>query len=115
VGGRFSSADQIESASGSPFINLAGEWRTGNDPGLSTGQQNADQWLRGKGQQILFTPLVSMAAASYPAGASFQEDSSFQSAMLPTDLQRGVGTYEYNMKVTSGSFADQGKVVNQFS
>jgi hypothetical protein len=101
---------------GSPFINLADQWRTGNDPGLSTGQQqNAYQWLRGGGTQILFTPLVSLAAATYPAGATFQEESAFQSPLLPTDLQRGVGVYEYYMKVTSGSFADQGKVLNRFS
>lgn len=121
VGGRFSSTDQIESASGSPFVNLADQWRTGNDPGFATGQfttgqqQNADQWLRGKGTQILFTPLVSMAAASYPAGATFQEEGSTQSPPMPTDLQRGVGAYEYYMKVTSGAVGDQGKVLNRFS
>lgn len=115
VGSRFSSGDQIEGASGSPFVNLADQWRTGNDPGLSTGQQNANQWLRGQGTPILFTPLVSMAAASYPAGATFQEETTIQAPLLPTDLQRGAGMYEYNMRVTSGSTADKGKVVNRFS
>jgi hypothetical protein len=115
-GGRASASEQIEGSSGSPFVNLADQWRTGNDPGLSTGQQqNANQWLRGQGTQIIFTPLVSMAAASYPAGASFQEETTMQSPLLPTDLQRGAGMYEYNMRVTSGSTTDRGKVVNRFS
>jgi hypothetical protein len=122
-GGRASASEQIEGASGSPFINLADQWRTGNDAGLSTGlstssqqqQQTANQWLRGQGTPILFTPLVSLAAASYPAGATFQEENSFQSPLAPSELQRAVGVYEYCMRVTSGSTADQGKVVNRFS
>ncbi len=115
-GSRVSSGDAIEGSSGSPFVNLADQWRTGNDPGLSTGQQqNANQWLRGQGTPIMFTPLVSLAAATYPAGATFQEENTFQPPLLPTDLQRGVGVYEYYMRVTSGSMSDQGKVVNHFS
>jgi hypothetical protein len=122
-GGRASASEQIEGASGSPFINLADQWRTGNDGGMSTGmstgsqqqQQTANQWLLGKGTPILFTPLVQLAAASYPAGATFQEENTFQTPVLPTDLQRCVGVYEYCMRVTSGSVADQGKVINRFS
>ena len=73
IGGQFA-GDSIEGMGGSPFVNLADQWRTGNDPGMAGQQQNANQWLRGGGTPIIITPRMSLAAASYPAGASFQEE-----------------------------------------
>ena len=37
------------------------------------------------------------------------------SPLLPADLQRGVGVYEMNMRITSSSFTRQGSVINAFS
>ena len=100
---------------GSPFVNLADQWRTGNDPSMTGQQQNADRWLRGGGTPIIITPRMSMAAASYPAGASFQEETGLQVPLLPADRQRFVGIYEYNMRITSTSLVRQGSVINAFS
>ncbi len=114
MGGRFS-GDSIEGMSGSPFVNLADQWRTGNDPSMSGQQQNANQWLRGGGTPIIVTPRMSMAAASYPAGASFQEETGIASPLLAADLQRAVGVYEINMRITSTSLTRLGSVINAFS
>jgi hypothetical protein len=116
TGSRFSSADQVEGLSGSPFVSLSDQWRAANDAGLGSGpgQGNANQFLRGSGSAIQFTPLVSLAAASYPANSSMQADSA-PTALTLTDLQHGVTMYEYYMKVTSGSLRNQGSVVNRYS
>ena len=114
MGGRLA-GDSIEGMAGSPFINLADQWRTGNDPTMSGQQQNANQWLRGGGTPIVVTPRMSLAAASYPAGATFQEETGIATALLPTDLLRGVGVYESNMRITSNTTTRQGSVVNSFS
>ena len=76
-----------------------------------------DQWLRGSGAPMLFTPRVSLAAASYPAisGSGFDGDSEAPLSLMPTDRQYGVGMYEHYMRVTSGSARNQGSVVNRFS
>jgi len=113
AGGRFTSGDQVEGLSGSPFVSLSGQWRAADNGGL--GQGNVQQWLRQPGSQIIFTPLVGLAAASYPATASVQVESGFQNNQSASDLQRGVGVYEHYMKVTSGSLRSQGSVVNRFS
>jgi hypothetical protein len=114
IGGRHA-GDAIEGMANSPFVNLADQWRTGNDPSMSGQQQNANQWLRGGGTPIIITPRMSLAAASYPAGATFQEEGGFAPPLLPADLQRGVGVYEMNMRITSSSFTRQGSVINAFS
>jgi len=117
IGGRFATGQQVEGMGGSPFVNLSGQWRAANEGGMGAGpgQGNLNQWLRQGGTPILFTPLVALAAASYPALADVQSEQGFAATLSQTDLQRGVGVYEYYMKVTSGSFANQGSVVNRFS
>jgi hypothetical protein len=114
MGGRLP-GDSIEGMSGGTFVNLADQWRTGNDPSMLGQQQNANQWLKGGGTPIVITPRMSMAAASYPAGASFQEETGIASPLMPADLQRGVGVYETNMRITSNTTTRQGSVINAFS
>jgi hypothetical protein len=99
---------------GSAFVGLADQWRTGNDPSMSGEQQNANQWLKGGGTPIVITPRMSLAAATYPAGASFQEDTGTAAPLLPADLQRGVGAYETNMRIISNATARLGSVINSF-
>jgi hypothetical protein len=113
AGSRFA-GDSIEGMGGSPFVNLTDQWRTGNDPSMSGQQQNANQWLKGGGTPIVVTPRMSLAAASYPAGASLQEETGVVSAPLPADLQRGVGAYEANMRIISNATARLGSVINSF-
>lgn len=116
MGPRFSSGDQIEGMSGSPFVSMGGQWNSAAEFDLNNQQQqNANQWLRGSNAQIRFTPRVSMAAAAYPAGATFQEEGVVQANPMRSDLEHGVGLYEYYMRVTSGTTAKQGSVVNRFS
>jgi hypothetical protein len=116
MGPRFSSGDQIEGMSGSPFVAMGNQWSATAEFDLNNQQQqNANQWLRGSGTQIRFTPRVSMAAAAYPAGATFQEEGVGQVNPMRSDLEHGVGLYEYYMRVTSGTTAKQGSVVNRFS
>lgn len=113
VGARFSSGDQLEGMFGSPFVNLSDQWRTGNDPNANQG--TPQQWLRGGGTPILVTPRVSLAAASFSATTGMDADAEAPATVLSTtDRQRAVGTYEYNMRVTSGSQRDQGSVINRF-
>jgi hypothetical protein len=114
VGARFSSGDQLEGMSGSPFISLSDQWRTGNDPNAN--QSAMQQWLRGGGTPILVTPRVSLAAASFSAMLGMESSDSEAPSMglSATDRQRAVGTYEYNMRITSGSQRDQGSVINRF-
>ncbi len=115
VGARFSSGDQLEGASGSPFVSLADHWRTGNDQNPTQGGMN--QWLRGGGTPILFTPRVSLAAATFPAIAGYEgtSESDAPLSLLPTDRTYGVGMYEHYMRITSGSARNQGSVINRFS
>ena len=114
-GGRFTSGDRIDGLSGSPFVSsYSGQWRAADDSGL--GQGGLNQWYRAPQSQIVFTPLVGLAAASYPAITSVQvESGNGVSPLSPTDLQHGVGVYEYYMRVTSGSTRGQGSVINRFS
>ncbi len=82
--------------SGSPFVAMGNQWSATAEFDLnSQQQQNANQWLRGSGTQIRFTPRVSMAAAAYPAGATFQEEGVTQVSPMRSDLEHGVGLYEY--------------------
>lgn len=117
IGGpRFSTGDQIEGAGGSPFVSAGSQWSTTAEFDLSNQQQqNANQWLNGSGKQIRFTPRITMAAAAYPAGATFQEDGAAQNGPMRSDLEHAVGTYEYNMRLTSGTLTKQGSVINHFS
>ena len=113
-GGRFATGDRVEGMLGSPFVNFSGQWRAADDGGF--GQSNVGQWLlRQPAAQIIFTPLVGLAAATYPATASVQIENGTPSKPSPTDLQHGVGVYEHYMRVTSGSTRGQGSVINRFS
>lgn len=115
-GPRFSTGDQIEGTSGSPFVSMGNQWSATAEFDLNNPQQqNANQWLRGSGAQIRFTPRISMAAAAYPAGATFQEQGATQVNPMRADLEHGVGLYEYYMRITSGTTAKQGSVINRFS
>lgn len=107
--------DQLGATSGNSFVSMADHWRTGNDQ--TPNQGGINQWLPGSGAPMLFTPRISMAAASFPAisGAGLDGDSDTPVSLLTADRQYGVGMYEYYMRVTSGSARNQGSVVNRFS
>src|SRR5579871_4883148 len=73
VGGRFTpGGDRLDSAYGNPFVNLSDQFQTANDG--NAGGQGFGQFMRGAGQPILFTPRVSLAAASYPAIAGLEDE-----------------------------------------
>src|SRR5271170_7266261 len=108
VGARFSMGDQLEGMLGSPFVSLADQWRLGSDPNAR--QSAMQQWLRGTSAPIVVTPRMSLAAASFPAIAGLEADTEAPAKLTQSDLEHAVGTYEYNMRVTSGSQRDQGSV-----
>ena len=113
AGGRFSSGEQLEGMAGSPFVGVADQWRASNE--MDAGQGGANRWLRSGGTPILFTPRVSLAAASYPAIAAVDAEVENQGPAPTADLQRGVGIYEHYMRVTSDTQRNIGSVVNRFS
>ena len=113
MGARYSSGDQLEGMLGSPFVGLADQWRLGGYFDMNQG--TTQQWLRGAPAQIVVTPRVALAAASFPAisGVDAEADAA-PKKLTQSDLQHAVGTYEYNMRMTSGSQRDQGSVINRF-
>jgi hypothetical protein len=61
-----------------------------------------------------FTPLVGRAASAYPASESNPDNRSAPPLFI-TDLLRGVGVYEFNMRIFSGNFQPQGSIINRYS
>lgn len=113
MGSRFASADRVDGLAGGPFLGINGQWGAAKE-GYS-GDGGGDRSPSRQGRQSLSTPLVFSAAAAYPAKeATIGEGRSGPSLFL-TDLQRGIGIYEYNMKVTAGSLRTQGTVINHYS
>ena len=113
TGGRASTLDRIDGASGSSSVGLYGHWRPNFDDGAGQGggfyfyPQQRDQ------EQALFTPLVGLCAGAFAASEPIQ-DNRASSPIFLTDLLRGVGIYEFNMKVFAGGFKSQGSVVNRY-
>ena len=115
VGAQSSSGDRLEAAFGSPFVGLSDQWRLNSEFSPSA-QGNQQQSARGQAAPIVITPRVALAAASFPAITGLETESDLGPKRLtPSDLQLAVGTYEYNMRITSGAQRDQGSVVNRFS
>lgn len=64
--------------------------------------------------QAQFTPLVGHAAGAFPATQTYS-DSRAKPVMFITDFLRGLGVYEFNMKMFAGTMALQGSVCNRVS
>jgi hypothetical protein len=112
-GGRFTSNEPFDAMSGSPFVSLADQLRIGNDQNSSQG--GANQWSRGSSAQILFTPRVSLAAATFPAISGIENEEIGPASPQLADREHGVGIYELYMRITSGSARNQGSVINFYS
>ncbi|HIJ37909.1 MAG TPA: hypothetical protein HPP80_03345 [Rhodospirillaceae bacterium] len=113
AGGRFTSTEKIDGAAGSSSVGVSGGWRSTYEG--ETGQgglgQNPQQHSADQNQ---FTPLIARSAAAFGASENNSDPRLIPSLFL-TDLQHGVGVYEFNMKVIAGTFKTQGHVVNRYS
>ncbi len=118
-GSAFTSVDRVEGSSGTPFTSFSGQtigsqWSPANDQ--TSGQSNSNQSGTQSGAvRLQTTPLVWRAAAAFAANDSNQWQSASQAPAFLTDLQRAVGIYESNMRITSGSLTSVGSVINRFS
>ena len=108
-------SDRVDAPFGSSYTSLNDPWRSSfGDSGQGGFGQSAQDWNNDRSAESFYTPVVLLAAAAFPASET-NPDSKFSRQVFIADLQRGVGTYEFNMKICSGAFASQGTLVNRYS
>ncbi len=114
MGSGASGAHSAEGVWATQPTSFDGAWPA--DFGDGSGQQQgSDQYPpRHEPGQPQFTPLVGRLAASYPATSGSGEGTPSTPLFL-TDLLRGVGIYEFNMKLFAGTLTNQGSVINRIS
>lgn len=109
--GRTGTAASLESLFPPSFLGVdsdhifnGGTWN--GDSGWS-GSQSPDQ------RAILFTPEVGRQAASFAAVEDATEGQD-EGALFLADLRYALGSYEYNMRLTSRSVGHPGSLVNRY-
>ena len=111
-------SDRVDAPFGSSYASLNDPWRRSfgdsGQGGFGGFGQSAQDWNNDRSAESFYTPVVLLAAAAFPASET-NPDSKFSRPVFIADLQRGVGTYEFNMKICSGAFASQGTLVNRYS
>jgi hypothetical protein len=60
-----------------------------------------------------FTPVMAMFAASFPALTPVNDVRSAEPVFI-SDLVRGVGIYDFNLKAIAGTLKPQGAVLNRY-
>jgi len=114
-GSRFANSDRVDGAIGMGSVGINDSWRKAYDDG-EMGQGGSNQYPpRSNGSRSPFTPLVGRSAAAFSANESNPDGNRPTTPAFLAEMQRGVGIYEFNMKVTSGSLRSQGSVVNRYS
>jgi hypothetical protein len=114
-GSRFASSDRVDGLVGMGSVGINDQWRKAYDDG-NTGQGGSGQYPpRQDSSRSLFTPLVGRSASAYPANESNPDGNRPITPAFLAEMQHGVGVYEFNMRVTSGAFRQQGSVVNRYS
>jgi hypothetical protein len=109
----FTSADRIESVSGTAQVGFSSYWRPSNDDTFL--QSSFDSYGRDQNpSQPQYTPLVASQAAAFPASEDYADNGPSVS-LFSSDLLRAVSIYESNMRLFSGSYATQGSVINRYS
>lgn len=84
-------------------------WRQGGGSGY--GRDGAGgQHAQGR---PMFTPLVGRLAVAFSAHGP--SDGTTFVALVIGDIQRGVGRYEFNMRLFAGAYAVQGSVINRIT
>lgn len=113
TGSRASAFDRVDAVPGGLAVGFSGHWRPSYDDAprsfYATAQDADDDE-----EAPQFTPLVARLAAAFPASLSMI-DGQFSPILFLTDLVRGVGIYEINMRLFAGTFAIQGSVINRYS
>lgn len=113
-GGAPLASDRVDPASPTSFASISAQSRSPTD--AQGGQPfYSDVSQQGNGSRSWLTPLIFRAALGFAAVAPLQGDWRAGGPTFLTDLQHGVGVYEYNMKIQAGSAALPGGVINQFS
>ena len=114
-GARHGTADQVEPIFGTGTAGVSGGWRPRYDDGASGGGLDFFGQYRPPqdDHHALFTPLVALNAAAFPASETFS-DLRTGASLFMTDLMRGIGVYEFNMQVIAGTLPNQGSVINRF-
>ena len=113
MGGRFTSAERIDSVSGAAPPVVSGGWRSSYDD--NAGQGGFGQYPSQQTPEMgHFDPLINRSAGAFPASEAGAEPRLTKPLFL-TDLLHGVGVYEFNMKVIAGTLKQQGQVLNRYS
>lgn len=109
--GRMGTAASLESLFPPSFLGIdsdrtfnGGAWNGGDD---WDGSQSPDR------RAILFTPEVGRQAASFAAVEDVTEGEG-TGAFFLADLRYALGSYEYNMRLTSRSVGYPGSLVNRY-
>jgi hypothetical protein len=110
---RFSSADRVEGLNGGNAVGTYSQWRPGDNDSNAQGGFNP---YSSRGGQPLdtYTPFTLQTAALYRADGSSQDIRASTPVFL-SDLMRGIGIYEFNMRIFAGTQNVQGSVINRYS
>ena len=108
---RVASSDQIDTVFGANFsaIDLWDQRNGSSNSGQGGGNQNLPQR---EPSQDPFTPLVGRTASAFPASEEAAVGGYPSANLFLSELQHGVGVYEFTLKVVGGSLKNQGGVFN---
>ncbi|MDR3435702.1 hypothetical protein [Telmatospirillum sp.] len=108
----YSSTAQVERVSGAASVGFSDNWRSRYDGAYVDDDFESQQQSAGRGLPM-FTPLVGRLASAFPASLSYSDGA--VPSLFMDDVERGIGTYEFNMKLFAGAYALHGSVVNRYS
>lgn len=87
-------------------------WDQGGQQGGGFGGYSQDRSRQE--QKLPYTPFVGMMASAYPV-TDMTWDGLLNTPLFLSDVSHGIGVYEYNMRLTVGTYAAQGSVINRYS
>jgi hypothetical protein len=111
---RHSSADHVDAAAGVGSFGVQAGWRPTYDDRHGQGYFFFGKYPEKEDpKQPLFTPVMALFASAF-AAVEPTNDSRASAPMFIADLMRGVGIYDFNLRVIAGTTTPQGAVLNRY-
>ena len=109
-----SSAGQAAGAQGAGSFGVHAGWRPQQDDRHGQGYFFFGKYPeKDDPKPALFTPIMALFASAFAATEPVMDKSSGPQVFI-SDLMRGLGVYDFNMKAIAGTLRPQGAVINRY-
>ena len=114
AGRRYSLDSPLDGSGGVDSFGVQGSWHPGDDDRHGQGYFFFGQYPEKEDQDPpLFTPFMALRASGFAAVEPLSDIRS-QQPVFSADLIRGVGIYDFNLKVIAGTWATHGALLNRY-